>query len=362
MRHRTAPRSPRALTAIAAVLALSTFPAAAQEAPAASPAPPPTLSLPQDVNTGSPADASRTTAAAPAPLVMLPAEAVALPPAEVVAAPPPAAASVTTSAAAASEPASTRQRTATRSSTRTVSAPAAEVAPSVPTAPTAGAAADGALAEGAIPPSAPAPARADVAPGAQDTVAAPAQSSSELPLAGIAGLLAALGIAGIGVAAMRRRRKEAVYDEAPYGDAPDGSAAEPPAQPVHEPYVPLAVSAPERVPERAMDEQASRPHAPAAAGAAAVLAAARLPQGAEERRDLLDRMADAPPDEANPFTSRKGRLRRARIQLQHREHLVAEREGQASPFDFRTYSPSTPAGGETTAPAVPGRVPGMADA
>lgn len=354
MRHRTAPRSPRALTAIAAVLALSTFPAAAQEAPAASPAPPPTLSLPQDVNTGSPTDASRTTATAPAPVVMLPAEAVALPPAEVAAAPPPAAASAT----AVSQPAPTRQRTATRSSTRAVSAPAAEVAPSVPTARTAGAAADGALAEGAIPPAAPAPARADVAPGAQDTVAVPAQSSSELPLAGIAGLLAALGIAGIGVAAMRRRRKEPVYDETPYDDAPDGATIEPLAPPVQEPYVPVAVS----TPERTAAEPDPRPHAPAAAGAAAVLAAARLPQSAEERRDLLGRMADAPPDEANPFTSRKGRLRRARIQLQHRERLVAEREGQGSPFDFRTYSPSVPAGRETTAPAVPVRVPGMADA
>lgn len=57
----------------------------------------------------------------------------------------------------------------------------------------------------------------------------------------------------------------------------------------------------------------------------------------EDRRDLLETMVAAPPDEENPFTSRKARIRRARLILQHREHL----QTQGKPFDWRTYRPTT---------------------
>ncbi len=59
-------------------------------------------------------------------------------------------------------------------------------------------------------------------------------------------------------------------------------------------------------------------------------------------------MAAAAPDEGNPFTSRKGRLRRARLQLQHRES--EEANGRMGGFDFRTYKP-TPRTPESVAPA-----------
>jgi hypothetical protein len=83
-------------------------------------------------------------------------------------------------------------------------------------------------------------------------------------------------------------------------------------------------------------------------GAAAILASSPLPATADERRELLDAMASAEPDEDNPFTSRKARMRRARIQLQHREHL----ESQGQPFDFRTYQPPINAGASAKKPEL----------
>jgi hypothetical protein len=43
---------------------------------------------------------------------------------------------------------------------------------------------------------------------------------------------------------------------------------------------------------------------------------ARLPESYEERSALLQRMIDAKPDRANPFTDRRARMRRARLILQ----------------------------------------------
>ena len=355
--------SPRALTAIAAVLALTAIPAAsatAQEVAA------PSLSLPQDVTTGSPAQAA--TATPTTPTVTLPPEATAPmntpnnttttagtspQPVPQSAAPttqqtvvlpdtPPPAAPVE----AAAEPAPAPVRTASRT-TRAAPARVAEAAPvppSVPTAQSNGTAADGALAEGAVPPAVPAPARADAPP--PPAAAAPAGQGNDLPIAGIAGLLAALGIAGLGIAAMRRRREPRYeYDEAEY--ATDAVAAEP---------APVVDVAPAVVggtfveePVRPAMPAAYAPSQMAAGSATAVMAATPLPETADERRYLLDRMVDAEPDEDNPFTSRKSRLRRARVQLQHREHQ-AELQGQS--FDFRRYRPSSQTTGQTT-PATP---------
>jgi hypothetical protein len=327
------PRSPRAVTAIAAVLALSAIPvasaASAQEVQAAPPAATPSLSLPQDVTAGSPVQITPTT-----PTVTLPPEATA----------PTMAPSDTTTAGTTPAPATPQSvvlpETATaatpaeaqnppeRARTRSV---ARRTAPAtVPTAQAAGTAVDGALAEGAVPPAAPAPARAEASPAPAAPAPAPVEQSGDLPVAGIAGLLAALGIAGLGIAAMRRRRNEPVYEEAEY--AP--------------------VVTPEPVPEAVVVEpvphSAAPVHAAPAGSASAVLAASPLPQTAEERRELLDRMVAASPDEANPFTAHKSRLRRARVQLQHEE---ATRP--AGHFDFRTYRPSTQAAAGGTIPAKP---------
>lgn len=145
------------------------------------------------------------------------------------------------------------------------------------------------------------------------------------------GILAALGVAGLGIAAMRRRR-EPVYDDA---ELPSASLEPVPAPaPVMEAATPVAAE-----PVRADREPAPRHTASVGNSATAILAASPLPQTPEERYELLDAMAAAAPDEGNPFTSRKGRLRRARLQLQHREN--EEKNGRGGSFDFRTYKPAS---------------------
>jgi hypothetical protein len=52
---------------------------------------------------------------------------------------------------------------------------------------------------------------------------------------------------------------------------------------------------------------------------------AKLPESYEERSALLDKMAEAKPDKANPFTDRRQRLRRARLIMQSLGHTF-ERE------------------------------------
>jgi hypothetical protein len=162
----------------------------------------------------------------------------------------------------------------------------------------------------------------------------------------IGGILAALGIAGIGIAAMRRRRRDPVYEDAEYETEPlaPAAVAEPAPLPVAE-EVPAYV-APVEAPRFVAAPATPRP-AFAGETSTAILAAAPLPETAEERQELLDRMVAAEPDEGNPFTSRKGRMRRARIQLQHHEHLVGQAPSAPQArtdtrFDFRTYRPSTP--------------------
>ena len=75
-----------------------------------------------------------------------------------------------------------------------------------------------------------------------------------------------------------------------------------------------------------------------------------VPQTRAARDALLERMVSAPPDEANPFTSRRARMRRARIILQSRE--IDQKQEATRPFDWRTYEPST----SHPAPATPPRV------
>jgi hypothetical protein len=75
-----------------------------------------------------------------------------------------------------------------------------------------------------------------------------------------------------------------------------------------------------------------------------------VPDTREERDALLDQMVSAEPDAENPFTSRKGRMRRAKLILQAREY--EQKEAETQPFDWRTFSPST----SNPAPATPPRV------
>ncbi|MGF7155122.1 hypothetical protein [Novosphingobium gossypii] len=344
MRNIAVPRSPGALTAISAVLALSAIPAVAQDV---QPSTAPVQSLQQGA------------AAAPAtPTVTLPPEATApmnvpidtttsagatsTAPAPTSAAPPtvvlPDVAPPTAPAEAVREPATPRPATQAAAPARPepVRAEPAPIRPTVPTAQNGGTATDGTLAQGSVPPAAPAPARADPAPAATAAQPAPATDRGDgFPVAEVAGILAALGVAGLGIAAMRRRR-DPVYEEADHAAVP--------LEPVPAPAPVTEVAAPviaEPAPFR-------RNSVIAGNSATAILAASPLPQTAEERYELLDAMAAAAPDEGNPFTSRKGRLRRARLQLQHRES--EEANGRTGGFDFRTYKPTrrTP---ESVAPA-----------
>jgi hypothetical protein len=248
----------------------------------------------------------------------------------------------------------------------------------VPTAADTGTTSDGTLAQGAVPPAAPAPARpAATQPVAADPAPAPVENGRGVGAVEIGGILAALGIAGIGIVAMRRRRRDPVSEDAEYETEPMAprAASEPvPAPaPVMEAALPVAQEAPAYVAPVAAEAPrvvaAPATPRPAFAGetSTTILAAAPLPETAEERQELLDRMVAAEPDEGNPFTSRKGRMRRARIQLQHHEHL-AEQAPSAPPtrtdtrFDFRTYRPSTPSGDGQTDGAPAPRKPDFVDA
>lgn len=124
----------------------------------------------------------------------------------------------------------------------------------------------------------------------------PALPSHALPAEGALGLIGALAIAFIGSFVMLRRRSGGYPPDDPRPDPGYGRADK------------LRSSA-----------NGQLGHVPLSV----------------DRRALLDVMAAATPDEKNPYITRKARLRRARMLLQHREHL----QTQGEPFDWRTYKP-----------------------
>ncbi|SLK06649.1 hypothetical protein [Novosphingobium mathurense] len=369
-------RSPRALTAIAAVLAIGSTPVLAQDSGASAPA----LTLPQDVNSGSPVEASRSAApvtnsaeqsTAVQPSIVPPqaqptqdatvSQPVVMSVAPVVQSETSAATSSSASPSA-SNPTGSAPADRSRSERSPARAKPAREAPTpgatsrraaepvvVPNESGAGTAADGALAQGDVADPVPASPLSTVPPAdAGADVAAdapPADDGSDLPIEGILGLLAAAGIAGAGIMAMRSRRKRVRQPRS--------------RQPLPGTYKPAATYSPVRA---SADASASRAPAaaPMPAGGSAAMAstaaqtpARRAPERkvrapvtdsgpvptGEERHALLERMVAAPPDPGNPFTSRKARMRRARIQLQHREHL--QKQGMAQSFDWRSYRPAT---------------------
>lgn len=182
----------------------------------------------------------------------------------------------------------------------------------VPTEDRKGTAADGALAGGnAFPPPVPAPA---------ETVAVPPvdRGVGGFPAEAALGLVLVLIAAVAGVLRIRSRRRGRTAESG----AIDDTYA----------YDPVTWTP---VPRETLVEPASgiAEEAPASA--------------AEERRELLESMVAAPPDKDNPFTSRKARMRRARILLRREQ-----RQRQEKRFDWRNYR--TPAG--PTAPAVSDKV------
>jgi hypothetical protein len=106
-------------------------------------------------------------------------------------------------------------------------------------------------------------------------------------------------------AALRRRRARIMDSNAGRPIAPAVTPTRPVAS-VAEP-APLAEPAPFMLRE---------PSRTLRTNGAAVPLPARLPESYEERSALLQRMIDAKPDRANPFTDRRARMRRARLILQ----------------------------------------------
>lgn len=310
MTHSTNPHR-FAGAAIAAVLALGSTPLWAQDiapvaappAPVAAPVAPPAIVLPP------------VTAAPAAPVVDAPAPepAVAAPSRERAA--PRAAAPATRSAPA---------RPAAAPVARTVSAPVAAapaeapVADIAPTEPVATAATP--IEEPQV---------------AETATAAPANDSGDNILP-IAGLLAALGLGGIGLLATRRRRR--VSDEVAPVIIPHEPAPVPTAR--AESPVPSFAAAPLAA-QPVMQQQATQPARTAwqePRRTAAAPAATRL-----NREALLDRMVAAEPDANNPFTSGKARRRRARLMLQSMDNNRWDDAELESGFDWREQARATQA-------------------
>ena len=304
MTHRTPPHR-FAGTAIAAVLALGSTPLWAQDAsqasgsvaaPVAVPAQP-TIVLPD------------VTAAPVAPVVVAPV------PEPVVAVP--------VAARAAPRNAAPIARSAP---VRAAVAPAASAEPA-PTAPV-----DVAL-EPVIEP-------VDVAAVDESAVAAPADETSSdiLPLAG---LLAALGLGGIALFAGRRRRRQ------PDEVAPVIVAREPaPVLPPRPAAATGPIPAPSFVAPALTLQQFAQPAAqptvrpawqePRRAGTPALAQSSQL-----NRQALLERMVAAEPDANNPFTSAKGRHRRARLMLQSMDNQRWDDTELAQGFDWRELARAT---------------------
>jgi len=268
--------SRRAATAIAAVLALTATPLIAQEAappPLDGPivAPPPT-----------------TTVTTPAPVLVIPD--VSTVEAEPAAADPVAASSTTnTTRATAPQPQVRTSEPAARATT--VDAQAAPVADE-PVAAT--------EAEAELPPVMPIDEPTNIQP-------TPEQATDITAVLGlILVTLVGLVVAIFMFAALRRRRARIAGSDAARPIAAPVATRPRPVASVAEP-APLAEPVPvmDRAPSRALR-----------ANGAAVPLPARLPESYEERSALLQRMIDAKPDRANPFTDRRARMRRARLILQ----------------------------------------------
>lgn len=272
----------RAATAIAAVLALTATPLIAQEA----------ATPPIDGPIVAPPPAASTTVTPPVPVLVIPDVATV----ETQPAPPdPVAATSTTS---------TTRGTAPQPQARTARAAPSEPSARAATIPASAAPiADDPIAatevDAELPPVVPIDAPTDIQP-------TPEQATDITAVLGLV-LVTLVGLVlAIFMFAALRRRRAAIAESAP---SPTTAAVVPTTRPVASVAEPAPLAEPMPVthhePSRALQ-----------ANGAAVPLPARLPESYEERSALLQRMIDAKPDRANPFTDRKARMRRARLILQ----------------------------------------------
>jgi hypothetical protein len=281
----TSPNPRRAATAIAAVLALTAAPALAQDSTA--PLDGPIVAAPQTV-----------TAPDPAPVLVIPdvstveAEPA---PADPVVAP----GTTSTTRATAPQPAA---RTARPAASETAARATAVAASTAPVAPAVDEPLVPAEADAELPPVAPIDEPANIQP-------TPEQATDITAVLGLI-LIALVGlvVAVFVFAALRRRRAAIVHAE------PAQHRAAMPRETAPRPVATVAEPAPLAEPVQAMDRAA--PMRTLRTNGAAVPLPARLPESYEERSALLQRMIDAKPDRANPFTDRRARMRRARLILQ----------------------------------------------
>lgn len=340
-------RSLGAATALSAVLALGSASAFAQDAvpldspesitaPATvSPAPPviapvaPTVTLPQTTS---------------APTIVLP-EVTA--PAAAPATMPEAAAPENRASAASTAPAA---RTSGNATARTA-APANNAEPAAETPASGEILPAPVIPADPIPEAAPESAMEPVAPVAETAAPAEPASDGNTALAGLAALLGLVALGGAGFMLMRRRKP--VNEAEPEMELTEAQAIAPevmePARPVHVPPAPVL---PIRTPEPTVTHAAP---APLDANGKPVspfiwnpvyqgkrpeerpvfaMPAGPVPTG-ERRAALLNQMVASHPDAANPFTSPKWRMRRARTLLSKREKML--REQATRPFDFRDF-------------------------
>ena len=168
-------------------------------------------------------------------------------------------------------------------------------------------------------------------PLAEET-AAPADDSSSniLPLAG---LLAALGLGGIGLyAARRRRRQPDEIEPATVAYEPAPAMAPRAVQPMPTPTF-VAPTMALRPAVSQTGQSSARPVWQEPRRADAAPASAQASQ--LNREALLERMVAAPADANNPFTSAKGRRRRARLMLQSMDNQRWDDTQLVPGFDWR---------------------------
>ncbi|ATE64485.1 hypothetical protein [Rhizorhabdus dicambivorans] len=305
MRYATHPVRP-GLTAIAAVLALSSTPSFAQAADPAAPAPivtpPPVVAAPAPAPVESaPATMSSTTSApSSGGLVTVPIR----PGSSTVIAP--------TSAAPApapvveAEPATPAPAPIARSTARNTPAPAPRATATAPTAAAPAAAPIAAPAERLAPVApvvAPSPTPVAKAPVAQPAPAAPADDT--LPIAG--GVGAAILLLGGGLYALNRRRRD---DVAEVHRTDTVETREPPVPVAPEVYAAPVMTAPIRTPEPALATASDAP-------------SNRIPEGFDTSR--FGRHVQAAyrgPTPNNPFLSLKRRVKRASF-YDMRERMAA---------------------------------------
>lgn len=201
---------------------------------------------------------------------------------------------------------------------------------------------------------------ADGSPATPAAAPAPARSSDMeryWPI-GAAGAIVLVGLAGFALTRRRRDEEEVeaepvvtpaarTYVDPSYNEpvalVPVDAAAEADAQRVAEagmvPEAPIAEAAPAPIRRR---KRADSPEG-------VMLREGPLPTG-EERAELLKRMMEAEPDEANPFHTPRARMRRARLILQTREKELQDKATER--FDWRTYKPSMKQGMTLTHPTL----------